>query len=61
MNYLVQFSMRLLDFSIESLQLHYDPGVDQPVTEMSTRYLPGGKGQPTRKADNLTAICELTV
>jgi hypothetical protein len=29
----------------------------QPVTEISTRHLPGGKGRPTRKAD-LTAICE---
>jgi hypothetical protein len=25
---------------------------------MSTRNLPGGKGRPARKADNLTAICE---
>jgi hypothetical protein len=30
----------------------------QPLTEMSTRNLPRGKAQPTRKADNLTAICE---
>jgi hypothetical protein len=30
----------------------------QPLTEMSTRNLPGGKRQPARKADNLTAICE---
>jgi hypothetical protein len=30
----------------------------QPLTEMSTRNLPGGKGRPMRKADNLTAICE---
>jgi hypothetical protein len=27
-----------------------------PLTEMSTRNLPGGKGRPARKADNLTAI-----
>jgi hypothetical protein len=33
----------------------------QPVTELSTRNLPGGKGGPLRKADNLTAICEPTV
>jgi hypothetical protein len=26
----------------------------QPLTEMSTRNLPGGKGRPARKADNLT-------
>jgi hypothetical protein len=30
----------------------------QPVTEMSTRNLPGSKGRPARKADNLNAICE---
>jgi hypothetical protein len=30
----------------------------QPVTEMSTRNLPGGKGWLALKADNLTAICE---
>jgi hypothetical protein len=30
----------------------------QPLTEMSTRNLSGGKGRPVRKADNLTAICE---
>jgi hypothetical protein len=28
---------------------------------MSTTNLPWGKGQPVRKADNLTAICEQTV
>jgi hypothetical protein len=36
-------------------------GSTQPPTEMSTGNLPGGKGRPARKADNLTAICELTV
>jgi hypothetical protein len=30
----------------------------QPLTEMSTRNYPGGKGLPALKADNLTAICE---
>jgi hypothetical protein len=33
----------------------------QPLSEMSTRNLPGGeggKGRPVRKADSLTAICE---
>jgi hypothetical protein len=30
----------------------------QFLTEMNTRNLPGGKGRPERKADNLTAICE---
>jgi hypothetical protein len=33
-------------------------GSTQPLTEMSTRNLPKGKGQPARKVDNLTAICE---
>jgi hypothetical protein len=30
----------------------------QPLTEMSTRNIPGSKGRPARKANNLTAICE---
>jgi hypothetical protein len=30
----------------------------QPLTEMSTRNLPEGKGWPAHKADNLTALCE---
>jgi hypothetical protein len=33
-------------------------GLTQPVTEMSTRNLPEGKGRRAHKADNLTAICE---
>jgi hypothetical protein len=33
-------------------------GSTQPLTEKSARNLPGGKGRPARKADNLTAICE---
>jgi hypothetical protein len=36
-------------------------GSTQPLTEMSTKNRPGGKGRPARKADNLTAICEQTV
>jgi hypothetical protein len=31
----------------------------QPLTEMSTRHLPGGKGRPARKANKLISICEL--
>jgi hypothetical protein len=31
------------------------------LTEMRARNLPGGKGWLTRKADNLTVICEPTV
>jgi hypothetical protein len=33
-------------------------GSTQPVTEMSTRNLPEGKGRLARKADNLTAFYE---
>jgi hypothetical protein len=35
-------------------------GSSQPLTEMSTRKIPGGRGKarPACKADNLTAICE---
>jgi hypothetical protein len=34
-------------------------GSTQPLTEMSTRNLPGGGNKrPARRADNLTAICE---
>jgi hypothetical protein len=33
-------------------------GSTQPITEMSTRNLPGGKGRPARKVNILTTICE---
>jgi hypothetical protein len=33
----------------------------QPLTEMSTRNIPGSNGRPARKADNLTAIYESTL
>jgi hypothetical protein len=33
-------------------------GSTQPLTEMSTRNLPGRKGRPAREDDNLTTICE---
>jgi hypothetical protein len=33
-------------------------GSTGPLTEMSTRNLPGDKGWAARKADNLTAMCE---
>jgi hypothetical protein len=36
-------------------------GSTQSLIEMSTRNIPGGKGRPASKADNLTAICEPTV
>jgi hypothetical protein len=31
-------------------------GSTQPLTEMSARNLPEGKGQPAHEADNLTLI-----
>jgi hypothetical protein len=33
-------------------------GSTQPLTEMNTRNIRGGKGRPERKGNNLTAICE---
>jgi hypothetical protein len=55
----VRFPRRSLDFSIDLILLaHYGP---QPLTEMSTRNLPRGKGRLAREADNLTAICEKIV
>jgi hypothetical protein len=36
-------------------------GLTQPLTEVSTRNLPGGKEQLAHKADSLTTVYELTV
>jgi hypothetical protein len=36
-------------------------GSTEPLTEMSTKNFPGGKGRQVGKANNLTAICEMTV
>jgi hypothetical protein len=36
-------------------------GTTQPLTEISTRNLPGDKGRPAPKAENLTSIFELNV
>jgi hypothetical protein len=33
-------------------------GSTQPLTEMSTKHFPGGKGRPARRVDNLAAIYE---
>jgi hypothetical protein len=33
-------------------------GSTQRVIETSTKNIPGGKGRPVRKPDELTAICE---
>jgi hypothetical protein len=60
----VRFPMRSLDLLItypssNTMAL----GSTQSLTEMSTRNLAGGVkgGRVERKADNLTAICELSV
>jgi hypothetical protein len=52
-----RFLMSLLDFSVD-ISRTLALGSTQPLTEMSTRNLLGGKGRPARKADNLTAIYE---
>jgi hypothetical protein len=57
----VRVSMRSLDFfklpnpSSRTMALW----LTHPLTEMSTRNIPGGNGREARKAaDSLTAICE---
>jgi hypothetical protein len=56
----IRFPIRSLDFfnlpnpSSRTMAL----GSIQPLTEMITRILHGGKGRPTSKAENLTAICD---
>jgi hypothetical protein len=60
----VRVPMRSLDFFFDSPNPSNRTmalGSTQPLTEMSSRSLPGGKGRPARKADKLTAICELIV
>jgi hypothetical protein len=53
--------MTSLDFSIYLILLDgaMALGSNQPLGKVSTKNLPGGKGRPERKANNLTAICEL--
>jgi hypothetical protein len=36
-------------------------GLTQPLTEMSTRNLPGGKKWPALRADKLAAMCDPNV
>jgi hypothetical protein len=67
---MLQHGMSRVRFQMKSLEFFNLPnpssrtmvvGSTRPQTEMSTRNLPGGKGRPVRKADNLTAICEQIV
>jgi hypothetical protein len=59
----VRFPMRSLKFSVylKPSSRTMVTRSAQPLTEMSTRNLPGGKGRPARKGDNLIAICEPNV
>jgi hypothetical protein len=54
----VRFPMRSLDIS--SIDIILPAVSSQPLTEMSTRNLPGGKGRPARKADNSTTMSRLS-
>jgi hypothetical protein len=53
----VPFPMKSLDFLIDLIL----PAALWPLREVSTRNIPGDKGWPARKAENLTAICESAV
>jgi hypothetical protein len=56
----VRFPMRSSDFFnwLNPTSCIIALGLTQPLTEMGTRNLPGGKGQLASKAYNLTTICE---
>jgi hypothetical protein len=59
----VRFPKRLLDFSMWPIPSNRTMvlGTTQPLKEMNTRNLHGGKRRSVRKADKITAICESTV
>jgi hypothetical protein len=75
MGHVVVYSVEALYYKPEGCGCHSDEvlgffipsscsialGSTQPLREISTRILPGGKEQPVFKADNLTAICEPAV
>jgi hypothetical protein len=59
---LARNTFKLSSQYIKALKLLYAAlGSTQPLTEMSTWNLPGGKRRPARKADNCTAIFELII
>jgi hypothetical protein len=54
----IQFPMRPLDFSTDLiLPAAYVPGVDS-ASNRNEYQVPGGKGRPVLKANNLIAICQ---
>jgi hypothetical protein len=55
----VRFTMPLLFFSPSSRSIALVS--TQPLTEMSNRNVPGGKGWPARNAENITALYESIV
>jgi hypothetical protein len=59
----VWFPLKSMNFSIDLILpgCIMALGLTQPLTEMSTRNLPGGKQWLAHEPDNLTAICEPTV
>jgi hypothetical protein len=52
--YEINYSTALINRSIRTAVLEWT----ESLKETSTGYLPGGKGRPALKADNLTAVCE---
>jgi hypothetical protein len=53
----VDFFFNLPNLSSRTMAL----GSTQPLTEMSTSNIPGGKKRPARTTDNLATICEPSV
>jgi hypothetical protein len=56
----IQITISSLDFSIDLIlrTAIFALVSTQPIAELSAKHLPGVKGRPTSKADNLTSIDE---